>query len=518
MIYDITSGFGLSTNKSIVTNDIQFINNNLKFKYYSIQDNVTDLEDFSKRTEFYNIDDIKFKFGEKLASSKIKPYLMSKYGCIPYKTYINDMPNLKIAQSLKIGDARVASNVYFSHGTSSILKIYDNKIFTGASTDTKALGYTKINFNDSLFKLKEWLNDDSLNKLIDKLSFRDLTLYTLTCNIKDDFKLTTHDEYDGVFFKSYCSNTQVLLLTTSQVTSKSVILYADKYMNGISQNFNINKIKNSIVVPNKVYYDVIQSIKNILNKYNIILDVPCKTHEMVISRFKENIEWIKDFENVQVYDKNIECNVCSNIFKVNTSNTLFKNLQRRCSRCSNILKPLTSLQPKYLSNTGREAHTYLFHIISNWNNLAEYTIFSQGNVLDHLKDVNRFKTCYTSVYDLMVSNICCIKPSERDKYFTNDGHILHHGKWKTESIRRSRYTFKDWLHNIVKYDLKDDAPIHVTWHSIFAVNVALIKSKPIEYYVNLIQSLDDINPEEGHYFERAWFYIFNMSSINIKSF
>jgi hypothetical protein len=36
-----------------------------------------------------------------------------------------------------------------------------------------------------------------------------------------------------------------------------------------------------------------------------------------------------------------------------------------------------------LPNVGREAHTYMYHIIENYDSLADYTCFVQGNPLDH---------------------------------------------------------------------------------------------------------------------------------------
>jgi hypothetical protein len=46
-----------------------------------------------------------------------------------------------------------------------------------------------------------------------------------------------------------------------------------------------------------------------------------------------------------------------------------------------------------LPNVGREAHTYLHHIVSHWENLAEYTIFLQGWPFDHgvkLENIQKF--------------------------------------------------------------------------------------------------------------------------------
>jgi hypothetical protein len=40
-----------------------------------------------------------------------------------------------------------------------------------------------------------------------------------------------------------------------------------------------------------------------------------------------------------------------------------------------------------LPNIGREAHTYLTHIVNNYYNLSEFTIFCQGNWTDHVHNL-----------------------------------------------------------------------------------------------------------------------------------
>lgn len=72
---------------------------------------------------------------------------------------------------------------------------------------------------------------------------------------------------------------------------------------------------------------------------------------IVVARYNENIEWTKQFSNVIIYNKGI---------------------------------PLqNSYEQIFLNNVGREPHTYYKHIFDNYNNLAEYTIFLQGNPFDH---------------------------------------------------------------------------------------------------------------------------------------
>lgn len=76
--------------------------------------------------------------------------------------------------------------------------------------------------------------------------------------------------------------------------------------------------------------------------------------EIVISKYNENIDWSNNLKSkVIIYDKS------------NSDNNHIR-----------------------LPNIGREAHTYLYHIIKNYDNLPEYLCFLQGNPFDHLNIEN----------------------------------------------------------------------------------------------------------------------------------
>jgi hypothetical protein len=72
--------------------------------------------------------------------------------------------------------------------------------------------------------------------------------------------------------------------------------------------------------------------------------------EVVIAKFKENIEWIESlpFKTI-IYDKSGDTN--------------------------------TSYIPR--ENVGREAETFVYHIIQNYDNIPEYTVFLQGYPFEH---------------------------------------------------------------------------------------------------------------------------------------
>lgn len=78
--------------------------------------------------------------------------------------------------------------------------------------------------------------------------------------------------------------------------------------------------------------------------------------KIVVSRYNENVEWTKQFQNVVIYNK---------------GNTLGNDYTNE------IL----------LNNVGREGHTYYKHIYDNYDTLDEYTIFLQANPYNHSPDV-----------------------------------------------------------------------------------------------------------------------------------
>jgi hypothetical protein len=84
--------------------------------------------------------------------------------------------------------------------------------------------------------------------------------------------------------------------------------------------------------------------------------------EIVIARYNEDLSWLKNIPKtikITIYNKGI--NDIENM----------KNLEKIKY---NIIK---------LPNIGRESHTYLYHIINNYDNLADKTIFCQGDSIFH---------------------------------------------------------------------------------------------------------------------------------------
>lgn len=76
--------------------------------------------------------------------------------------------------------------------------------------------------------------------------------------------------------------------------------------------------------------------------------------QLIVSHYKKDISWIN----------NVNSNIDIRIYDKGDNNKGFIELQ----------------------NIGREPHTFFHHIIENYNLLHEWTIFSQDEYVDHVKD------------------------------------------------------------------------------------------------------------------------------------
>lgn len=85
---------------------------------------------------------------------------------------------------------------------------------------------------------------------------------------------------------------------------------------------------------------------------------------LTIAKYKENTSWVSSISTVDeilIYDK---------------STNIVKNYDDVVDGTTNI---------KYLYNIGRESHTYLTHIIKNYDSLFDVEIFAQGRISDHIR-------------------------------------------------------------------------------------------------------------------------------------
>jgi hypothetical protein len=188
---------------------------------------------------------------------------------------------------------------------------------------------------------------------------------------------------------------------------------------------------------------------------------------IVVARYNENIDWVKKYKNVIVYNK-------GNPSNLKKSQILFTNLD----------------------NVGREGHTFLYHIINNYDNLSDWTIFVQGNPFDHCPNFyEKIDKLYKNINLVQENNFKFLSDTI---YNSNISKCKYHTNIPLKKVYNDIFNTK-----------KENKPIIFSPGGQFYVSKKLILTKPKIYYEKILKLLDyNINPIEGFCIERLWKYIF----------
>ena len=159
-----------------------------------------------------------------------------------------------------------------------------------------------------------------------------------------------------------------------------------------------------------------------------------------------------------------------------------------------------------LFNVGREAGTYLTHILARWDNLADWTVFCQADPFPHLKGID-LRTMLKPRDAFRVPWRC------RVREWGEDGRLCWRGEWKERAesgeIARADLSIVDWFRLHLGVDL--NARGAITYHpgAIFGVHKSRVLAQPRAFYERLLATVSQhVHPEEAHYLERAWPLIF----------
>ena len=193
--------------------------------------------------------------------------------------------------------------------------------------------------------------------------------------------------------------------------------------------------------------------------------------EFVIARYNENLNWLdnlldpEQMKKVTVYNKGPD-NVPGSI---------------------------------RLPNIGREAHTYLTHIINNYETLAEKVYFLQGNPVDHFLFYGIQPTFYHFQKFLTLN--------ENGKTSNFQRHEISYGhRENRKCVQKSGMCLGEWFEKV--FGIKYPNNVIVSYGACFGVTREKIRARTKEFYIELNKSLDTIDPEIAYFLERAWYYIF----------
>jgi len=204
------------------------------------------------------------------------------------------------------------------------------------------------------------------------------------------------------------------------------------------------------------------------------------TYEIVVARYNENIEWLRS-----------EIDHC-----------IFFNKGDHMEDIQNQI---------ILKNVGRESDSYLHYIIEHYNHLPDVVVFTQANIADH-KGSNNVQ------YLLGIKDQALRHGMSQNAYIHHDvNNNVHFGPaWnvrpdgfylKDNYKNNTPIVFKTWFENTMGIPYPN--PIVLYCNAIFAIRKDHIRKRPLVFYERLLQEVNHhINPAEGHFLERAWFYIF----------
>jgi hypothetical protein len=211
--------------------------------------------------------------------------------------------------------------------------------------------------------------------------------------------------------------------------------------------------------------------------------------EIIVSRYNEDLQWTLDEPF---------CNYKYTVYNKGSNENFVKD---------NVNKIIN------VQNVGCEAHTYLYHIIHNYEKLEKITVFLVGSIEVPCK-INKAiktleliqKTNQATFYAEYSENVYKHFYDFTIKFWggTND----QNGKINCGYLHPCEFTpFHKWYEN--HFD-KDDVVHCWSYNSIFSFDKQDILQHPKEKYEKLIKGLEKgINLEEGHYIERAWGAVFH---------
>jgi hypothetical protein len=202
-------------------------------------------------------------------------------------------------------------------------------------------------------------------------------------------------------------------------------------------------------------------------------------NQLIIARYNEDLLWLNEWK-----DK----------FDIIVYNKGKKDLQENYTIID-------------LPNIGREAHTYLYHIVNNYDTLAENNIFLQGRIKDLGPNVYQDLNHY--INEIKEKGYSAPIGYAFGDYYKNIDFLadpLYKDQVLSKYFRLSDITFKDY---IIKYFKNLPQYMPVSMKGCFGVSKKNIQSRPKEFYLNLLNSIPEYHTvEEAHFLERLWAFMF----------
>jgi hypothetical protein len=214
-----------------------------------------------------------------------------------------------------------------------------------------------------------------------------------------------------------------------------------------------------------------------------------KNIEIVVARYNEDLKWILEppfnqFKYI-VYNKGV--------------NDDFEK--------TNVIKVVS------LENVGRCDHTYLYHIVHNFNSLATVTVFFPGSLNNEYKKKNAIRIL-KNIKRERTGIFLGTRTNNLKKEFQN----FTLDKWVCTDLSNASLNNESKLLPAVirpygrwfQYHFGDIKVRYWCIYGVFSMHKLDIIKHNIERYRELMLAVGrHSNPEVGHYIERSWAAIFH---------
>jgi hypothetical protein len=222
---------------------------------------------------------------------------------------------------------------------------------------------------------------------------------------------------------------------------------------------------------------------------------------LVVSHYNEHLDWIRllnpsDIDSCLIYNKNHDKN-------------LDTYLDYLVEDDQNI----------YLANIGREAHTYLIHIVKNYNKLYDFEIFCQGNPFEHC--MNFFDQIYQIEDNLsfkQIGQLESIISKDNIKKYVSDFNFnyLNNLVKKDPSWTRSNFFNIDSVHlDLFGQEMPETSVMKP--YAQFIASKECIRSHSLETYERLLEYFNDnINYNVMAWHMEYFWHILFRESIHLK--
>ncbi len=212
---------------------------------------------------------------------------------------------------------------------------------------------------------------------------------------------------------------------------------------------------------------------------------------VIISRFNEKLDWIKNI------NREFEIIIYNKGEKIELGND-YKLIE--------------------IANVGRESHTWLYHILGNYENISENNIFLQGRIDDlgcmSHKDISKYlKNLNKNGFNS--SRLGLLSPFHWKDNLSIDKDIRYKEAWNQNKISKNQLGFRKYSKQFFP---KIPIIVPTSYGGCFAVSKDAIYKHSKDFYLKLLDTVNKhSHPIEAHFLERLWCYMFSENRFLTKA-